>query len=208
MTTAIDPYRPGSLVDEAGGASAGAQSVALVLMKSQMLVLCDISSSMSNKDAGDEEHEKLTTRAEAAQSALDNLQEKNPGQIAVAAFSSNGVGLVPSGQLPKPEGGTPLFKALTDIYPKVMIGNKKFVVISDGEPTDNGPGCIELAKEKAYPIYCIYVGPSSDISGGRVFMESLAAASGGSFDFIHLTQIGLLESKIAGYLAVPEPVVV
>ncbi len=206
MPTAIDPYRPGSLVDEAGGTSAGAQAVALVLMKTRMIVLCDISGSMSQKDAGDEEIEKLMSRHEAAQKALDSLQEQNPGKIAVAAFNDSGTGLVPSGQLPPPAGGTPLFSALKNIYPKAIVGDKKFVVISDGEPTDDKEGCIELAKEKKHPINCIYVGPSGDITGGRDFMEKLATASGGTFDFVHLSQIYLLEQKIAGYLAVPEPV--
>lgn len=203
MSKSIEPHRPGSLVDEAGGTSAGPQAVALVLMKTQMIVLCDISSSMRQKDAGDEEVEQLKSRHEAAQEALDALQEKNPGQVAVAAFNDSGTGLVPSGKLPEPEGGTPMFAALTDIYPKAIAGKKKFVVISDGEPTDDEQGCLDLAKENAYPIYCIYVGPSGDITGGRDFMEKLAAASGGSFDFVHLTQIHMLEQKIAGYLAVP-----
>ncbi len=206
--TAVANIKPGSLVDEAGGTSAGPQEVALALMKAQMIVLCDISGSMSGRDAGDpEEDAQLKTRHEAAQEALDALQERNPGQIAVAAFNDAGTGLVPSGVLPEPSGGTPLLSALNNIYPKAIVGDKKFVVISDGQPTDDADGCIELAKDKGYPIYCIYVGPSGD-EGGRDFMEKLAATSGGSFDFIHLSKIYLLEQKIAGYLAVPAPVAV
>lgn len=203
MTTAIQPYVPGSLVDVAGGLTAGPQKVAMALMEAAMIVVCDVSSSMSTEDAGDPDQGFLQSRHSAAQDALDKLQNNYPGQVAVAAFNelqSINIGLVPTGKLPSPEGGTPMFAALSDLYPKAIIGQKQFVIISDGVPTDDDGGCIELARQNKYPIYAIYVGPHADSEGGRDFMERLAAASGGKFDYIHTSKMYLLESKLAGYL--------
>lgn len=189
----IQPYAKGSLVDTTGG-QASPQQTALALMKSKMLILCDISGSMAGRDA--ELDGEVMTRHGAAQAALDAVQEGFPGKVAVAAFCGNGTGLVPNGKLPSPQGDTPLFQALTDLYPKAQRGNKKFVVVSDGEPTDDKDGCLTLAESTKYPINTIYVGNRREGAEGRMFMEKLAAVSGGTHDIVDLKSMKLLEKKL------------
>jgi hypothetical protein len=164
---------------------------------------------MAAEDAGMDQDE---SRHGAAQKSLDRLQDGFPGQIAVVAFnepiavvafnepSGPRAALVPTGVLPEPAGGTPIFHAMEEFYQKAMVAKVKFVLISDGEPTDDKNGCIELARQYQYPIYAIYVGPVDNSGGGKDFMERLAKESGGEFDFVHTSKMHLLEQKLAGYL--------
>lgn len=190
------PYKKGSLADAAGGVNANPHKMAMALKNAELLVLVDCSGSMSTMDAGQNEDQQ---RHEAAQECLDILQEKFPGKIAVGAFNSESHGLVHTGILPPPAGGTPLHLALDFFYPKVIATKMKFVLITDGEPDDENK-CIQLARMHKYPIYCIYTGPISNQYRGRDFLERLAKESGGQFDYVSLNHIKLLVGKIAGYL--------
>jgi hypothetical protein len=127
------------------------------------------------------------------------LQERFPGKVAIGAFNSASHGLVHTGILPDPAGGTPLHLGMDFFYPKVIAAKMKFVIITDGEPDDENK-CLQLARKHKYPIYCIYTGPISDTYRGREFLERLAKESGGEFDFVSLNNIKLLAGKIAGYL--------
>jgi hypothetical protein len=196
--SALVPFMPGSIIEKAGGLVATPQNIALALVEATMICVVDVSGSMETADAGKEMN---MPRHEAAQNALTRLQERHPGQIAIGAFSSGSIGLVPNGKLPAPNGCTPLHGAMQFFYPTAIQTGKKFVIISDGEPTDDGNKAVEMARYHKYPIYAIYVGNRDDMAGGKAFMRRLADASGGKFDFIDLEDIFLLEQKIAGYLS-------
>jgi hypothetical protein len=170
------PYKKGSLADAAGGVNTNPHKMAMALRNAELLILVDCSGSMATADAGDHEDQP---RHEAAQECLDILQERFPGKVAIGAFNSASHGLVHTGILPDPAGGTPLHLGMDFFYPKVIAAKMKFVI---------------------YPIYCIYTGPISDTYRGREFLERLAKESGGEFDFVSLNNIKLLAGKIAGYL--------
>ena len=193
----ITPYKNGSLTEVSGGLVARPSTIALALMNAEAMVLVDCSGSMGAEDAGPDSNR---ARYQMAQEALDNLQQAFPGKIAIVAFAGDQAGLVPDGVLPTPMGDTPMFRAMQEYYPKAISMKQKFVLISDGEPTDNASGCIELARQYQYPIHAIFVGSGRDINGGREFMQRLASISGGEFDFVHVQKIHLLEKHIAGLL--------
>jgi hypothetical protein len=197
MTKALMPYERGSLIEVAGGLDASPQAVAMALLGAKMIAVVDCSGSMSTRDAGPNADQE---RHETAQNCLSNLQQKFPGKIAIGAFNSDSHGLVPTGQLPPAAGGTPMFAAMSFFYPKAAQHGIKFCIISDGEPTDNKSGCIEMARQTKHPIYAIYTGPDGNQAGGKDFMRQLADQSGGQFDFVHLSKLHLLESNLTKYL--------
>lgn len=187
---------PGSLAQTAGGLANNPHKMAMALRNAELMCIVDCSGSMLAQDAGSNGDSQ---RHVEAQKALTTLQERFPGRIAIGAFNSMAIGLVPSGLLPNPDGTTPLYEALLDFYPKAIALEMKVVLLSDGEP-DDGPRCIALAQQYKYPIYCIYCGPWGDTHGGKEFLRRLAKESGGEFDHVTLKNIKLLEQKIAGYL--------
>jgi hypothetical protein len=199
MSNSLVPYKKGSLVDVAGGTITNTQKMAMALAGAQLLILVDCSGSMTAKDAGTNGNQKRHT---AAQEVLDILQEEYPGHIAVAAFNSLSHGLVHTGILPSPDGGTPLAEALDFFYPKLKVWKKKFVVVSDGEPNDPNKALM-VARKEAYPTYGIYVGDMNNSAGGVEFMRKLAEVTGGKFDHVSLENIKLLTSMIKGYLEAP-----
>lgn len=196
MSKSLQPYKPGSLAEIAGGITANPHKMAMALKNADLLVLVDCSSSMSQRDAGPNADQ---VRHDAAQECLDILQNEFPGRIAVGAFNSESHGLIHTGVLPKPAGSTPLSLALDFFFPKVKAMGMKFVVISDGEPDDPAK-CISIGKREAYPTYCIFVGDRNDPARGQDFLRRLSEVTGGTFDHVTLDNIKLLTQKIAGYL--------
>lgn len=160
---------PGSLSDIATQSNT---SIAESFLSADVVILVDVSGSMNNKDARDNQR-----RYDVACQELAKLQQGLPGKIAVVAFSSSVV-FCPGG-VPIYEGGsTDLTKALR--FVQVADGLMKFIVISDGQP-DNDKSALAVAQQFKSKIDVVYVGPEGNFMGGRQFLEKLAVASGGQF---------------------------
>lgn len=160
----------------AGSLSALAQQnntgIAESFLNADVIILIDVSGSMDSKDARDNQR-----RYDVACQELAKLQTNLPGKIAVVAFSSS-VQFVPGGVPPFEAGGTDLAKALR--FVQVVDGLVKFIVISDGQPSDEKE-CLYIAGTFKSKIDVVYVGPEDDFMRGRKFLEKLAAASSGTF---------------------------
>lgn len=160
----------------AGSLSALAQqnntSIAESFLNADVIILVDVSGSMDSRDAQGGQR-----RYDVACQELSRLQASLPGKIAVVAFSSS-VQFVPGGIPSFEAGGTDLAKALR--FVQVADGLVKFIVISDGQPSDEKK-CLDIARQFKSKIDVVYVGPEDDFMGGRKFLEKLAAASGGTF---------------------------
>jgi Mg-chelatase subunit ChlD len=137
------------------------------------LLLVDMSSSMSTKDAGNG-----ISRYDAAERDVIRLQNKYEGRVALVCFSST-VEFCPTGNPIRLGGGTDLEKALKFIRPADDCGIK-LIVISDGEPNEPDK-TLETAKMFKSKIDCIFIGPENDVYGGRAFLEKLANVTGGEF---------------------------
>jgi hypothetical protein len=145
-------------------------SLAETFVNADVVILVDVSGSMSDTDS-----RGGRSRYDVACEELAILQNGNPGKIAVLAFSNNTI-FVPTGQPPLLGGGTDLAGALK--FAKMAdTGDMRFVVISDGEPADQGTALSEAAQYKGR-IDVVYVGPEERPSG-REFLRRLAALKGG-----------------------------
>lgn len=151
-------------------AQAQNKSIAETFMNADCIVIVDTSGSMGQHDSRGGQ-----SRYDVACAELAQLQAGLPGKIAVIAFS-NGVQFCPSG-VPYNFGcGTDMAQALQ--FAKIAdIPGMRFILISDGQPDEPSP-TLSIAKQYKNKIDVIYVGPESD-PGGRVFLEQLAAATGG-----------------------------
>lgn len=189
--TSVVPYQKGSIAQVANN---DPKQMMKILANAKGVVVCDVSGSMGQTDAGPE---GTMTRYEVLQHVLSKAQADAPGQLLIYAFNSESHGIIPTGILPPPGGGTPFWDAFEDIYPKSQMMKQKIMVLSDGEPTDGKEEmCIALAEQKKWPITCIYVGGLGDVLGGKGFLKRLAAASGGSMDNVSLTKPHLLTEAI------------
>ena len=134
------------------------------------IILADTSASMGARDAPDG-----MQRYEYLLQELGRVQREMPGKVLVLAFSSL---VEPAlGGVPRYLGrGTDLAGALR--YALVGDnGERRFVVISDGEP-DSQDEALTTAARISGPISCIYVGPEG--GRGMQFLQQLATASGGT----------------------------
>jgi len=157
---------PGSIADKALKTKT---SIAEIFLHLDVVVLIDVSASMSCKDASGGRE-----RYEVATEELARLQRENPGKVAVVAFSDK-VLFCPAGIPVFMKSGTNLHLALDFIKPADDCGIKLWV-ISDGEPNDE-TSCISRAKLFKTKIDTIYIGPED--GPGRAFLRRLAAATGG-----------------------------
>jgi Mg-chelatase subunit ChlD len=144
-------------------------SIAETFINADCIIICDTSGSMMQCDArGDR------SRYDVACEELKNLQASLPGKLALLSFSDEVI-FCPSGVPFNFEGGTNLAKALQ--FAKVAdVTGIRFIVISDGEPSDE-EGCIRIAKTFKAKIDTIFVGPEG--GDGAAFLRRLAKASGG-----------------------------
>jgi Mg-chelatase subunit ChlD len=167
MNRAITNQEPvtGSL---ASVAKANHQSLAETFLSADAVVLIDVSSSMSQRDAGEQ------TRYERACSELAQLQNTLPGKIAVISFASEPM-FCPSGIPQQPCGMTDLAKALR--FTKVAdVADMRFIVISDGDP-DSEREALDVAAQYVGRIDVIYVGHEG--GSGQKFLQRLAKSKGG-----------------------------
>lgn len=163
--TALVPGSLGALAQQSGA------SLAETFLSAEVIVLCDTSGSMAATDS-----RGGRSRYDVELDELARLQQSLPGKVAVLAFSSD-VMFCPGGQPFNYGGSTDLARALE--FAKVAdVPGMRFIVISDGCPDDTRAALTVAATYKAR-IDCIFVGPETDIDGGRAFLERLAKASGG-----------------------------
>lgn len=146
-------------------------SLAESFLSADAVILVDVSGSMGAHDSRGGK-----TRYDVALQELAALQAHMPGKLAIIAFSDNTL-FVPGGAPPLLGSGTNLAGALR--FAQVAdVPGMRFVVISDGQPDDASGALAEAAKYKAH-ISTVYVGPEDDHDQGRVFLQQLAALSGG-----------------------------
>jgi hypothetical protein len=164
MNTAIIPGSIGAIAKREG------ISLAESFVSADVVALVDVSGSM---DAGDSRGG--LSRYDVACEELANLQNTNPGKVAILAFSHETI-FCPSGQPPRLFGSTNLAGALA--FARVAdTGDMRFVIISDGQPDDAEAAMSEARKYRGR-IDVVYVGPEYSPTG-RDFLSRLAAARGG-----------------------------
>jgi len=156
-------------------ATAKGQALAETFVNADAIVLVDTSRSMGMSDGFE------NTRYERACDELAKIQKSMPGKIAVLSFSDE-VMFCPAGIPWNYEAGTDLAAALK--FAKVAdVPEMRFIVISDGEPTDGSGNlspeqyCIQIAKTFKNHIDTIYIGREN--GSGQDFLARLAKASGG-----------------------------
>lgn len=146
-------------------------SIAESFLNCDVMVIVDVSGSMNMPDS-----RRGQSRYEIALEELAQLQASMPGKIAVVGFSDTAE-LAPSGKPRMMGSGTDLAGALR--FARMADGHDmRFVVVSDGI-ADEPEAAISVARGFEARIDTIFVGPESDREGGRLFLQHLAAASGG-----------------------------
>jgi Mg-chelatase subunit ChlD len=144
-------------------------SIAETFISADVIIIVDTSGSMAACDSRGGK-----SRYEVACQELKSLQANLPGKLAVIAFSTD-VMFCPSGVPFQYNGSTRLDKALT--FAKVAdVTGIRFIVISDGEPDDEGDA-LRVARTYKNRIDTIFVGPEG--GHGQNFLKKLAKASGG-----------------------------
>ncbi len=154
-------------------AQANNQLLAETFLSCDVLLIADMSSSMGATDAPGGK-----SRYDVAEQDIIRLQGKYQGKVALICFS-NSVEFCSTGKPIRLGGGTDLVAALTYIKVADDCGIK-LIIISDGEPNDSDK-CLQIAKTFTSHIDCVFVGPESDLYGGKAFLEKLANITGGSF---------------------------
>jgi hypothetical protein len=151
-------------------AAQSGQSLATTFLSCDVIVLVDTSGSMAARDSTGG-----NSRYDQACKELAQLQGSLPGKIGVISFSDR-VMFCPNGVPFDFSGGTDLAAALK--FAKIAdLEGMRFIVISDGEPSDPS-GALKVAKTYKNKIDTVYVGPEG--GHGLEFLKQLAAASGGS----------------------------
>lgn len=153
-------------------------------------VMVDVSASMRD-------HVTMrVTRWDLAKEQLENLQNENPGEIAVACFSSRAA-FCPSGVLQDASGSTDMKEALNFLKQADNCGIR-LVIISDGEP-DDSVGALCLAQTFKSKIDTIFVG--DETGSGRKFLRDLAMATGGISIINQEKSLNLLSENITRLIA-------
>lgn len=171
---------------------------ALARENETVFLLVDTSSSMF---AADVPFTGGTTRSriDALRDVVKNVRTDNT--LPMIAFGGGGVMFV--NDVPDPEGGTPMHRAL--MLAK-EYGATRVVVLSDGVP-DLPDECLEQARQLGQ-VDVIYIG--GDNAYGMKFMEQMAAASGGKVLKGDLGNIKELTSHVIAFLdgEVEEPMII
>lgn len=158
---------PGSLSALARRSGA---SLAETFVNADVVVLVDVSGSMRTNDS-----RGSRSRYEVAIGELANLQNANPGKLAILGFANTTI-FYPSGEPALLGGSTDLAGALQ--FARVAdTGDMRFVIISDGEPNSEADALREAARYQGR-IDVVYVGPE-DHAAGRDFLTRLARSRGG-----------------------------
>lgn len=147
------------------------KSLAETFLSVDAILMVDTSGSMESEDAPGN-----ISRHDAAEAELKRLQAQLPGKIAVISFSDVAM-FCPNGLPIRFGGGTCMAEALKLVKPADDCGIK-FFMISDGQPHDKAE-TLRLAKTFKSKINVVFIGPESDFTGGRAFLEELARATGG-----------------------------
>lgn len=146
------------------------RSLAETFVNANLIVICDTSGSMDQRDGRNGK-----SRYETACEELAELQKCHPGKIAVIAFSEE-VAFCPNGKPIYFGSNTDMKKALQ--FTKIAdTSGMQFILISDGEP-NNQEAALQVARTYRNKIQTIYVGPE-DQPGGREFLQKLAEVTGG-----------------------------
>lgn len=146
-------------------------SIAEAFLGAKVVVLVDVSGSMNTNDSRGKR-----SRYAVALEELAKIQASHPGQVAVIAFSSTSQ-FCPGGAPPFIGAGTDLADALRFAQVADAPG-MRFIVVSDGYPDDEKAALAVAAQYKAR-IDSVFVGPESDLDGGRAFLRLLAQRCGG-----------------------------
>jgi Mg-chelatase subunit ChlD len=148
-------------------------SIAEVFLGAEIIVLLDWSGSMVARDAGGGK-----SRKQVAQEHLVRLQEAHPGKVGLICFADYPI-FCPNGSPLNCGGCTALEKALRYVKP-VDDTDTKIVIVSDGLPNDEEE-TLRVARTFKTKLDVIYIGDERDPTGGRVFLQKLAEATGGQF---------------------------
>ena len=159
-------------------------SLARAWLNVKAVLVCDVSDSMSEQDAGLKrsggEIRDRRSRWDACCEELARLQVQHPGKTAIVAFSSHAT-LALGGRLPPPSGGTNLAGALDYVHSLLEpeATGITVIVLSDGEPNDEAEALAAGRKlvRLGAKLEAVYVGPEGQ-TDGRVFLARLAGLSG------------------------------
>lgn len=145
-------------------------SIAESFMNASVIVLIDVSASMSARDARGGQQRYKVACAELAQ-----LQANMPGKIAVIGFS-NQVEFAPTGIPTFQCSNTDMARALR--FAKLAdTGDVRFFILSDGAP-DSEQAALAAAATYQGRIDVVYIGPEGDKTA-RAFLDKLAKSHGG-----------------------------
>jgi len=143
---------------------------ALAILNAEAVILCDRSSSMIEQAWGGK------SRYQLEDEVLTKLQKRYSGKIVLISFADVAY-LVPSGNLPEPNGMTNMLDAFRAAEPLAEVG-LKVILISDGEPSHEESEVIDAARVFHNNLDCIYVG--HELSDGKRFMDRLAKSVNGT----------------------------
>jgi len=175
----------GSILDIARGGD-----TALAMLDAKIVLICDRSSSMLEKDAF-----QRKARFEVEDGIVKRLQAKYPGQIVLLSFNDWAT-MCLDGNLPSPFGSTNMAAALERAKPLVGAGLRG-VLISDGEP-DSEQSVFVAATNFKGKLDVVYVGPEG--APGQMLLQRLAQIVNGSFDVNDLKKPELLEERLTRLL--------
>lgn len=165
MNTQIVSGSIGALAQQSG------KSIAETFISADIVVIVDVSGSMSSNDSRGGK-----SRYDVSCQELAALQQSLPGKIAVISFSDNAQ-FHPGGVPIYQGGGTNMADALAFVQIADRIPGMRFILISDGEPDDE-KRTLAIARNFKNKVDVIFVGPENR-SIGRDFLGRLAAATGG-----------------------------
>lgn len=148
-------------------------TVAQAFIEAEIVVLLDVSASMTAQDGYPY---NLDSRHRKACNQLAMLQKDNPGKVALVCFDDRQT-FEASGIGRQPNGSTDIAGALSFVHKADGTG-MRFVLISDGEP-DCEELAIAMAQQFKSKISTIYIGPEG--GQGADFLRRLSAVTGGQF---------------------------
>lgn len=161
---------PGSL---AAIATRDGVGLAESFLSASVILILDCSGSMSATDAPGGK-----SRRKAAAEQLTRLQADHAGKLALVCFADRAQ-FSPGGVPLNCGSMTNMVRALEFCLPADDTGTQ-FILISDGQP-DSESETLQVARQFKTPIATVFIGPESDLMGGRRFLEKLAQATGGQF---------------------------
>ena len=166
------------------------------LLDADAILMCDVSSSMTRCDAGEEGQQ---SRYDVMVEVVRDLMDRMEGKLAVIAFGDEAKLVVE--EMPPPVGITNMVAAFNMAIP--LSGTlRKVVIVSDGGPTQGSPtpesATLEAAKQIECPIDSVFIGTDRH---GEKFMSALARANGGRASANDLRDPVLLTNELQLLLA-------